>query len=224
MFTAARSIDVSRQLNRQFIILKTTSKEWYGLSRSFLHPSPASLSLLSSTFFPSLNIDPTLAPSIIPPPSGETISQLHDRVAYALSYIICTVDTETGHDKDVAILICTHAATLIAIGRCLTGNMPQDVCEEDFLAPCAGMTKFVRRVGQESDDKEWRGGNGVGGGWDCLLNGNCDHLTGGVERTWRFSGEETFGTAGSLYEEPEALEKRELSRGGGAHSDTKPKI
>ncbi|KAL8927313.1 MAG: hypothetical protein Q9208_002490 [Pyrenodesmia sp. 3 TL-2023] len=160
--------------------------EWYGPSKRFLHPSPASLSLLSSSFFPSLNIDPAFAPSIIPPPSGETISQLHDRVAYALSHIICTVDAETGHDKDIAILICTHAATLIATGRCLTGEMPQHACEEDFLAPCAGISKFVRRMGREGDDREWRGGKGVCGGWDCLLNGNCDHLTGGAERTWGF--------------------------------------
>lgn len=165
-------------------MLHNACREWYGPSETFLHPSPASLSLLSSNFFPSLNINPTYAPSIIPPAAGETICQLHNRVAYALSHIIRTVDAETGQNKNVAILICTHAATLIAIGRSLTGNMPQDVCEEDFLAPCAGITKFVRRVGKEGGEGEWRGGKGVGGGWDCLLNGNCDHLTGGAERTW----------------------------------------
>ena len=29
----------------------------------------------------------------------------------------------------------------------------------------------------------WKG-NGVAGGWDCVVNSNCDHLEGGEERGW----------------------------------------
>lgn len=163
-------------------------REWYGHA-PFNHPSPAALSLLAKEYFPALKINPTYRPSCTPPPSGETITRLHDRVAFALSHIISSVDSETGPEKDVAILICTHAATLIAIGRCLTGRMPKDVNEEDFLAPCAGITKFARReAGKErnhgSDTVDWRDGKGIGGGWECVMNGNCDHLAGGAERTW----------------------------------------
>lgn len=31
---------------------------------------------------------------------------------------------------------------------------------------------------------DWRGGKGVAGGWDCVINGNCNHLDGGEERGW----------------------------------------
>ncbi|KAI4141498.1 MAG: hypothetical protein L6R39_005308 [Caloplaca ligustica] len=174
--------------------------EWYGRA-TFDHPSPASLKLLSTQFFPLLRIDPEYVHSCTPPASGEYIQELHDRIAYALARIIGDVDKETGPEKDVAVLICTHAATLIAIGRCLTGRMPENVDEDDFLAPCAGLTKFVRRDpatrmhsnGDMDRCNYWIDGRGVGGGWDCVTNGNCDHLAGGAERTWHFWGEETFG-------------------------------
>ncbi|KAI4183882.1 MAG: hypothetical protein L6R41_005126 [Letrouitia leprolyta] len=204
--------------------------EFYGPA-TFHHPSPASLHLLSAEFFPALKIDPKYTPSLIPPPSGETIAQLHDRVACALNHIITSADAET-EGQDTAILICTHAATLIAIGRCLTGRMPDDVGEDDFLAPCAGITKFLRRDGEgriRKDNKprsrepqhiEWRNGNGVQGSWDCVMNGDCGHLAGGAERTWHFSGEETFGDPDPA---PAAL-KSESVNGSNSTKDTTFKL
>lgn len=102
--------------------------------KRFAHPSPASPSLLR-TFFQSYN--PVYIPSIIPPSSGESLPALHDRCAYALSCIISNADIEDaassgGHGKATSILICTHAAPMIAIGRTLTGYMPDDECVEDF--------------------------------------------------------------------------------------------
>ncbi|KAL8689842.1 MAG: hypothetical protein Q9218_004574 [Villophora microphyllina] len=164
--------------------------EWYGVAH-FDHPSPAPPAVLK-TLFPSF-IDESYKPSIIPPRSGETIQQLHDRVAHALDDIIASVDAETG-SRDVAILICTHAATLIAIGRALTGNMPSDPNDDDFVAPTAGITKLTRKQvspeGQSIEPLEWKDGKGVAGGWICLLNGNCDHLAGGAERSWGFKDAE----------------------------------
>ena len=37
----------------------------------------------------------------------------------------------------------------------------------------------------------WRG-NGVVGGWDLIKNGDCSFLSGGEERNWWFSGEESW--------------------------------
>jgi len=31
---------------------------------------------------------------------------------------------------------------------------------------------------------DWKGGKGVGGGWDCVVNGDCSFLSGGAERGW----------------------------------------
>ncbi|KAL8991538.1 MAG: hypothetical protein Q9177_000075 [Variospora cf. flavescens] len=173
--------------------------EWYGHSSTFTHPSPPPLSLLCTKYFPSLNINPEYRPSCIPSPSGETIAGLHDRVAHALSCIIQTVDSESVAEGEVSILICTHAATLIAIGRCLTGNMPSDVNQEDYLAPCAGLTKFVRRKPSVNQEVE----HGADG------KGIMDWKDGkGAERTWHFSGEETFSDPGSTGVEPWALAER----------------
>jgi transcription factor C subunit 7 len=113
-----------------------------------------------------------------------------------------------------AIVICTHAATLIAIGRVLTGNMPEDTSEEDFLPYTCGVTTFVRQAkGKENTDGDveewkgpetaipevkWRGGRGVGGGWTVTKSGDCSFLSGGEERGWRFSGDESFDTTPAL--------------------------
>jgi len=165
--------------------------EWYGLAR-FTHPSPASPILLNS-LFPSYNLN--YKPSIIPSTSGESVPTLHDRCAYALEHII---SHEDGADEETrAILICTHAASMIAVGRALTGVMPDDMCEDEFKTYTCGISKFVRKLplsstsrykkweaGMEIPAKEWRNGKGVAGGWDCVLNGECGHLDGREERGW----------------------------------------
>ncbi|KAL9043234.1 MAG: hypothetical protein Q9180_000016 [Flavoplaca navasiana] len=200
--------------------------EWYGVA-SFNHPSPATPDFLKSLF--PFSFDDTYQVSIIPPRCGESIAQLHDRVAIALTHIIASVDAES-KTKDTSILICTHAATLIAIGRALTGNMPDDPNVDDFTAPTAGITKFIRKQNPERDAVKpsshevakgigsvgWRNGKGVAGGWTCVLNGNCDHLKGGAERSWHFSGEETFG---DLTASPETVsaESQRLQSLSGQH-------
>ncbi|KAL9044960.1 MAG: hypothetical protein Q9214_001944, partial [Letrouitia sp. 1 TL-2023] len=168
--------------------------EFYGLA-SFEHPSPAPPSFLQ-TLFPT-SFDENYESVVNPPRSGESIPRLHERVAYTLYRVIATLDAECG-DKEATMLICTHAATLIAVGRALTGSMPDDVNVEDFLAPTAGITKYVRKetpehrpgdqqLSDESTLKEapdWKGRQGISGGWVCELNGDCSHLRGGFEKAW----------------------------------------
>ncbi|EFW18780.1 hypothetical protein D8B26_005592 [Coccidioides posadasii str. Silveira] len=198
--------------------------EWFGSSSFFTHPSPSTPEVLATHFPTILSPSPSetqYKARIIPSPSGETIAQLHDRVATTLSHIIATVDEELAafaesHPDDPrnhqshSILICTHAAPLIAMGRALTGNMPDDSSEEDFKPFTASVSTFARRksgsrTGIEQDVvngkteeicgkkiPHWRGGRGVGGGWDCVQNGDCSFLSGGEERGWHFNGEEDF--------------------------------
>ena len=96
-----------------------------------------------------------------------------------------------------AICVCTHAATLIAIGRALTGRMPEDIVEEDFRPFTCGVSTFVRKTkSTEEGVSEWQGpetaiprldwkdGKGVGGGWECTVSGDCSFLSGGEERGW----------------------------------------
>lgn len=89
---------------------------------------------------------------------------------------------------------------MICIGRALTGAMPEDFETDDFRCGTCALTKFVRRAvptaphGDIADWDparpgevplvDWRGGKGVMGGWDCVLNGDCGHLVNGEERSW----------------------------------------
>lgn len=95
--------------------------------------------------------------------------------------------------------------------------MPVDSSEEDFYVYTAGLSTFRRRSGPPSLREagqgvevlaegtrvtdpgvtvvsEWKEGRGVGGGWDCVVNGDCGFLSGGAERGWHFDGEESFDT------------------------------
>lgn len=172
--------------------------EFYGLAR-FDHPSPADLSTLRP-LFPTLTL--STAPSgstIVPSTKGESIPQLHDRVAYALHQLISRADADPAGPK--TLLICTHAAAIIAIGRALTGRMPDDEGEEDFRCFTCGFSKFARKSSEQAEgddevatwdpqapeavpDVAWRDGKGVCGGWTCEANSDCSFLENGEERGW----------------------------------------
>ncbi|TKA72213.1 hypothetical protein B0A49_03938 [Cryomyces minteri] len=182
--------------------------EFYGLAR-FDHPSPATLDVLH-THFPTLHA--TYKPLFVPSTNGESIPTLHDRIAYTLHNIISTLDEDPSGPK--ALLLCTHAASMIAMGRVLTGRMPDDEGEDDFRCFTCSLSKFTRKNSKPSSDTNgtsaapsdvqkwdsstpdlipdvnWRNGMGVAGGWVCETNGDCSFLSGGEERGWNFSMED----------------------------------
>ncbi|KAJ5332700.1 hypothetical protein MYU51_015357 [Penicillium brevicompactum] len=199
--------------------------EWFGATDFFDHPAHPTTEEMS-THFPTLLSQASVdqKPLLIPSTRGETITQLHDRVATALEGIVADVDAEiTALEETLpveqrtskSILICAHAAPLIAMGRVLTGRMPDDSSEEDFNVFTAGLSTFRRRgvesaansnkdsvsesrlangttlIRSSGSVPRWRG-RGVGGGWDCIGNGDCSFLSGGAERGWHFDGEENF--------------------------------
>lgn len=195
-------------------------REWFGPTSYFTHPAPSPPSELAShfpTLFHPSTSHAAYIPHVLPSRQGESIAELHDRLATAVAGIIADVDAEITQVESSqrpeertskAILLVSHAAPLIAIGRALTGNMPEDSGEEDFNVFTAGLSKFVRRVGGRVSDggdggkdegrlapgtkilrrgttvPDWQGGKGVGGGWDCVVNGDCSFLSGGAERGW----------------------------------------
>ncbi|KAJ5259426.1 Histidine phosphatase superfamily clade-1 [Penicillium angulare] len=196
--------------------------EWFGPTTFFKHPPHPTVEEMHQ-HFPSLvpsSTQRTYTPILHPSRRGETILELHNRVATALAGIITDVDAEITaleaeippeHRTSKSVLICAHAASLIAMGRVLTGKMPDDSSEEDFFVFTASMSTFRRR-GTKKDIVESGGvlaeetkllraegvpmwiGDGVGGGWDCLKNGDSSFLSGGAERGWHFNGEESFDT------------------------------
>jgi transcription factor C subunit 7 len=176
--------------------------EWYG-SADFEHPVPASLEKLDP-LFPGL-LDPSYEPAVTPSRMGESIDELHDRVAAAMEALIAQCD----RDGVRSVLLCSHAAVIIALGRVLTGQMPDSVEAQDFKCFTCGLSMYRRRPspgaktegrdgsarqataghgvdrhGQDGPVPDWRGGRGVSGGWNCELNSDCTHLSLGEERGW----------------------------------------
>ncbi|KAI1634110.1 histidine phosphatase superfamily [Biscogniauxia mediterranea] len=117
--------------------------EWYGLAH-FSHPTAASLDELQ-TFFPELDANYVSSPA--PSPNGELIPELYDRVAACIQAIIERSDRE----GKKAILVCTHAAVIIALGRVLTGQLPEDATKEDFGAFTCGLSIYRRQGSDRSE-------------------------------------------------------------------------
>lgn len=190
--------------------------EWYGAAR-FQHPVPETLEVLES-HFPAI-LDHGYQPYVVPNRMGEEVQELHDRLAVTLEALIAECD----RDGIRAVLLCSHAAPIIALGRVLTGNMPEDISTEDFKAFTCGLSLYRRRGTERGNASppprrsvdateivwgagtaeagptraaparnadpqarcpEWRGGKGVSGGWECVLNSDCSHLSAGEERGW----------------------------------------
>ncbi|KAF1811760.1 phosphoglycerate mutase-like protein [Eremomyces bilateralis CBS 781.70] len=172
--------------------------EFFGEAR-FEHPSPAPVDELE-VHFPDI-MDRSYTPVARPSTNGESTMGLHNRAAYALARIISDLDRDPKGPKSV--VICTHAAFIIAAGRALTGLMPAEPEEHDFSCYTCGLSMFVRRTNHPTEagvkapvaewdpkdpenipELDWIGGKGVGGGWDCVHNSDCSFLKGGEERGW----------------------------------------
>ena len=123
---------------------------------------------------------------------------LHDRCAYALSKIIADVDRASTTKEPESLVIMSHAAPIIAMGRALTGRMPESVNEVDFHTYTCSISRYRRRVvpdgegfqvleweqGKNVPKLDWRNGKGVGGGWNCEVNAGTEHLSDGAQRDW----------------------------------------
>lgn len=155
--------------------------EWFGKAW-FEQPVPATPVVLRDGWFPW--VDGDYESLVVPHGKGEKIVELHDRVRAALEAVVGDVDREEPN-RAITLLVCGHAAQIIASGRALTGRMPEDLDEDDFQCFTCGLSRF-ERSGDESR------GEGVGGGFECVLNSDCAHLSTGEERGWSFHGDESF--------------------------------
>lgn len=90
--------------------------EWFGAA-PFEQPQPAEPYFLHE-LFPAY--DRGYANKVTPARQGETYLQLRDRVAAAMEAVVMQCDEEGVR----AIVLCSHAAVVILLGRILTGEFP----------------------------------------------------------------------------------------------------
>ncbi len=74
------------------------------------------------------------------------MDQLYERLAKTLRAIVDRCDAEGQR----AIVLCSHAAAVIALGRILTGNMPETVDVDDFQAYTCGLSTYRRKDTRDS--------------------------------------------------------------------------
>jgi transcription factor C subunit 7 len=213
------------------VIVDNAFEEWYGETGDHReHPRPAPFASLRDKHFPHMDLREFDEGIIIKSSRfGESIASLHNRIAYGLHRVIERAEKR----GEKSILICTHAAAMIAMGRVLTGHMPEDVDVDDFHCYTASLSQYNRKSNQMASptevgtwdperedaipDLDWRG-NGVQGGWDSILNGDCSFLKGGEERGWHFHGDESFlksGPAADTFYEQTGTNDVGPARGGG---------
>jgi transcription factor C subunit 7 len=135
--------------------------EWYGKAHGRYLPC-ASLPELSN-LFPGLD---TKHHSSIPLPNGiETAHECHVRVKKGLDLLMAELDQK---DLD-CILLAGHAASAICAVRALL---------RDANYPVRCGTCSLSHLIRNQD-----------GTWALEVNGSCDHLSQGEQRSWMFSGD-----------------------------------
>lgn len=143
--------------------------EWFPTATASTgpHPHPARAEYMKE-FVPELSL--SWKPMLYPDSNGESIAELHARARRVLDLIQQRCE-ELGVSR---VLICSHAATIIAMGRVLLNDDADGKREKFIGAGTATLSKYTRQ--QEGKNGEWK----------HELNGDASFLPGGVEREWHF--------------------------------------
>ncbi|WWC58865.1 uncharacterized protein I303_101410 [Kwoniella dejecticola CBS 10117] len=119
-------------------------QEWYSpvVPDTGLHPRPSSPSTLSK-HFPSGSINTDYASTVFPSRKGESFKALHERAELFVEAWISKI--EDIHPEVKSVVIFAHAASIIVLGRALTGDRDLDV-----VAGCASTSLYKRKVPSSS--------------------------------------------------------------------------
>ncbi|WVW82595.1 hypothetical protein I302_104606 [Kwoniella bestiolae CBS 10118] len=113
--------------------------EWYSpvLPNTGLHPRPSHSDHLSQ-YFPPNSLNPTYTSTVFPSRRGESFKELHDRAELFIES--WTSKIEELHPEVKSVVIFAHAASLIALGRALTGDRSLNV-----IAGCGSTSLYQRK-------------------------------------------------------------------------------
>ncbi|TIB79776.1 phosphoglycerate mutase-like protein [Wallemia mellicola] len=124
-----------------------------------LHPQPYE-SDLKGAF---VEVDARYQPTYFPNRHGESLEQLHERCKIAIDNLILR---EEKKGVSGTIIIFTHAASAIALGRALIKDSTRGI-----RTGCTSYSEYSR----------------LGNVWELKNNGYSQHLPQGEERHWDFS-------------------------------------
>ncbi|ORY76646.1 histidine phosphatase superfamily, partial [Protomyces lactucae-debilis] len=173
-YRCVQTIAYTARASHQQIHIENGIGEWYGVvsHRTASHPSPATVSHLQRLFPPLSShcklIHEGYQAQCVPSTRGESMADIHARAKHAIDLIIA--DAEAAGCK--TILLCTHAATNIALGRALCGDATRTI-----PTPCASVAVYLRKEAYVP---------GRLGGWQVERLGDCSFLEDGAERDWDF--------------------------------------
>ncbi|GHJ87814.1 hypothetical protein NliqN6_4216 [Naganishia liquefaciens] len=162
-------------------------QEWYSqvLPDTGLHPRPGHAEQLKQ-FFPDGTLDEQYKSTVYASRSGESVSELQARCDLFVNTFVNRIEAEFPNVK--TIVIFAHAASVIALGRSLTGDKGLDV-----RAGCASTSLYQRKSAQSNGSSGDRnagqtkeGSDGGVGCWDCIWSGRANYLSQGEERNWGF--------------------------------------
>ena len=163
--------------------------EWYSTVNpdTGLHPRPAEPAHLSPLFPPG-SIDEGYSSTYYPSRRGESLKELQDRAD-------TFIEAWTGRVEEMGVkcvVVFAHAASVIALGRALTGDK-----ELEVPAGCASASLYRRKTSSNAEAGAGaQNGNGAASGdgqehtgvgqWDPVYLGKADYLVNGLERDWSF--------------------------------------
>ncbi|OCF37715.1 hypothetical protein I316_00842 [Kwoniella heveanensis BCC8398] len=142
-----------------------------------LHPRPGSASSLAQ-HFPANSLDETYSSTVYASRLGETIHGVHDRADLFVEAFVGRM--EELYPDVRSVVIFSHAAAVIALGRALTGDRSLNV-----IAGTTTTSLYKRKTASPTATSSNSSAGGVGE-WDILWNGRADYLPNGVERDWSF--------------------------------------
>ncbi|OWT36104.1 transcription factor C subunit 7 [Cryptococcus neoformans] len=170
-----------KRKSRKGLHLEHGVGEWYSpvYPNTGLHPRP-SLSHALSPLFPPGSINPFYQPTLFPSRKGESLEELHER---AEIFIDAWTRRVEGEWPDVeCVVIFAHAASIIALGRALTGNRSLEV-----IAGCATTSLYARKQSPSSSSSSSPKPNPGSSQYTILYSGRYDYLPLGLERDWSFA-------------------------------------
>ncbi|TPX55223.1 hypothetical protein PhCBS80983_g05490 [Powellomyces hirtus] len=152
--------------------------EWFNdwdTDRSAPPPCPRAPTVSElDALFPGL-IDTLYTPQWRQGTQWESKDEIHERVHFVLERLLAYVEndiqskgTPGAQEEDVHVLIVTHAACQIALGRALL--------RDRFAVIRCGVASFCRFRKREGED-----------GWTMEANGDAAHLKGGLMYNWAFT-------------------------------------